>query len=79
MSDGQFSLLKKRNFLPLFITQFLGAFHDNLFKNALVVLIIYQLAQQLDFTEKTQQLLTTLAAGILILPFFLFSAMGATR
>ncbi|MFA7276741.1 MAG: acyl-[ACP]--phospholipid O-acyltransferase [Pseudobdellovibrionaceae bacterium] len=76
MSDGQFSLLKKRNFLPLFITQFLGAFHDNLFKNALVVLIIYQLAQQLDFTEKAQQLLTTLAAGILILPFFLFSAMG---
>lgn len=73
---NQFGLLTKRQFLPLFITQFLGAFHDNLFKNALVVLIIYQMAQAEGFIEKTQQLLTTAAAGILIVPFFLFSAMG---
>jgi acyl-[acyl-carrier-protein]-phospholipid O-acyltransferase/long-chain-fatty-acid--[acyl-carrier-protein] ligase len=76
MSNSQFLLMKERRFLPLFITQFFGAFHDNLFKNALVVLIIYQVAVAEGFSEKTQQLLTTLAAGVLILPFFLFSAMG---
>lgn len=75
-TQNQFSLLKERKFLPLFVTQFLGAFHDNLYKNALVVLIIYQLADGRGYDEKTQQLLTTLAAGVLILPFFLFSAMG---
>ncbi len=75
-NPNQFLLLKQNKFLPLFITQFLGAFHDNLFKNALVVLIIYHLADQLGYDSKTQQLLTTLAAGILILPFFFFSAMG---
>jgi acyl-[acyl-carrier-protein]-phospholipid O-acyltransferase/long-chain-fatty-acid--[acyl-carrier-protein] ligase len=75
-NPNQFLLLKQKKFLPLFITQFLGAFHDNLYKNALVVLIIYHLATQLGYDEKTQQLLTTLAAGVLILPFFLFSAMG---
>lgn len=73
---NQFLLLKQKKFLPLFITQFLGAFHDNLYKNALVVLIIYHLAVEQGMDEKTQQLLTTLAAGVLILPFFLFSAMG---
>jgi len=77
MSDSsQFLLLKEKKFLPLFITQFLGAFHDNLYKNALVVLIIYHLSESLGYDEKTQQLLTTLAAGVLILPFFFFSAMG---
>lgn len=75
-NPNQFLLLREKKFLPLFITQFLGAFHDNLYKNALVVLIIYHLATQLGYDDKTQQLLTTLAAGILILPFFLFSAMG---
>jgi acyl-[acyl-carrier-protein]-phospholipid O-acyltransferase/long-chain-fatty-acid--[acyl-carrier-protein] ligase len=75
-NPNQFLLLGQRKFLPLFVTQFLGAFHDNLFKNALVVLIIYQLATELGIDTKTQQLLTTLAAGVLILPFFLFSAMG---
>lgn len=75
-NPNQFLLLKQRKFLPLFITQFLGAFHDNLYKNALVVLIIYHLATQLGYNDQTQQLLTTLAAGVLILPFFLFSAMG---
>jgi acyl-[acyl-carrier-protein]-phospholipid O-acyltransferase/long-chain-fatty-acid--[acyl-carrier-protein] ligase len=76
LPPNQFLLLKQRKFLPLFVTQFLGAFTDNLYKNALVVLIIYHLADQLGYDAKTQQLLTTLAAGILILPFFLFSAMG---
>ena len=43
--SSQFSLLGKRRFGPFFITQFLGAFNDNLFKNALVVLLTFQTAQ----------------------------------
>lgn len=64
-------LLKTRRFLPLFITQFLGAFNDNMFKNALVVLIAFRLASD----EPGQaQMLVTLAAALFILPYFLFSA-----
>ncbi len=37
--SSQFGLLTTRRFAPFFITQFLGAFNDNLFKNALVVLL----------------------------------------
>jgi acyl-[acyl-carrier-protein]-phospholipid O-acyltransferase/long-chain-fatty-acid--[acyl-carrier-protein] ligase len=58
-------------FLPLFITQFLGAFNDNILKNALVVLITYRIAAQ---TGENAQVMVTLAAGLFILPFFLFSA-----
>jgi acyl-[acyl-carrier-protein]-phospholipid O-acyltransferase/long-chain-fatty-acid--[acyl-carrier-protein] ligase len=65
------SLLKTQRFLPLFVTQFLGAFNDNLLKNALVMLITYRLAAE---TGGNAQILVTLAAGIFILPFFLFSA-----
>jgi acyl-[acyl-carrier-protein]-phospholipid O-acyltransferase/long-chain-fatty-acid--[acyl-carrier-protein] ligase len=65
------SLLQTRRFLPLFVTQFLGAFNDNLLKNALVMLITYRLAAE---TGSNAQILVTLAAGIFILPFFLFSA-----
>ena len=38
-----FNLLTSRRFAPLLATQFLGAFHDNIFKNAFVVLILYEL------------------------------------
>lgn len=71
MSINQFSLLKTKRFLPLFITQFLGAFNDNLYKNALVILITYSLASSLHVNS---EILITVAAGIFILPFFLFSA-----
>lgn len=71
MTTHQIDLLKTRRFLPLFITQFLGAFNDNVFKNALVVLITYRIAEAAGLNA---QLLVTLAAGIFILPFFLFSA-----
>lgn len=67
----QFSLLKSRRFGPFFGTQFLGAFNDNLFKNALIVLLTFQTAQ---WTSLKPELLSNLAAGIFILPFFLFSA-----
>jgi MFS family permease len=69
--SGQFGLLKTRRFAPLFGTQFLGAFNDNLFKNALIVLLTFQSAQ---WTTLAPELLANLAAGIFILPFFLFSA-----
>ncbi len=46
MADrSQFLLLKERRFLPLFVTQFLGAFHDNLFKNAMIVLLLFGAAE----------------------------------
>ena len=70
-SPSQFGLLASRRFLPLFGTQFLGAFNDNAFKNALVILITYVVAEQ---TGMNAQVMVTLAAGIFILPFFLFSA-----
>lgn len=71
MATNQFSLLNKRRFLPLFITQFLGAFNDNAFKNALVILITYITAEKAGMDP---QILVTLAAGIFILPYFLLSA-----
>lgn len=71
MAHNQFALLKSRRFLPLFATQFLGAFNDNVFKNALVILVTYAVAQRAGLDP---QILVTLAAGIFILPFFLFSA-----
>jgi len=64
-------LLRTRRFLPLFVTQFLGALNDNVLKNALVVLLTFQAA---NWTTIRPELLANLAAGIFILPFFLFSA-----
>lgn len=64
-------LWRGRRFWPLFVTQFLGAFNDNLLKNALVVLITYRLAVDNGLDAGP---LVTLAAGIFILPFCLLSA-----
>lgn len=71
MNKTQLALLTKGRFFPLFITQFMGAFNDNVFKNALVILITYKL---FNFNGSNSQILVALAAGIFILPFFLFSA-----
>lgn len=71
MSGTQFNLLATRRFLPLFLTQALGALNDNIFKNALAILIIYRIAEVAGLNG---QVLVTAAAGIFILPFFLFSA-----
>ena len=72
-SDNQFSLLKQKRFLPFFLTQFLGAFNDNVFKNALIILIAFQ-GVQLSDGSASVDFLTNLSAGLFILPFFLFSA-----
>lgn len=66
-------LMRTRRFVPLFITQFLGAFNDNQFKNALVILILFRLSNEMAIDGG---ILVTLAAGIFILPFFLFSALA---
>lgn len=68
---SQFSLLAKRRFLPFFVTQLLGAFNDNVFKQALVLAILYELG-----TDADASLLVNLCALLFILPFFLFSALG---
>lgn len=66
------SLLTKRRFLPLFVTQFLGAFNDNLFKNALVFFVTYHVYNSVE----AETSFSALATGIFILPFFLFSALA---
>ncbi len=69
--SNQFRLLASRRFGPLFVTQLLGAFNDNLFKNALVLLVTYQAT---TITDMRPEVLVNLCGGVLILPFFLFSA-----
>tara|TARA_B100001564_G_scaffold353977_1_gene363793 strand:+ start:118 stop:1422 length:1305 start_codon:yes stop_codon:yes gene_type:complete len=64
-------LVKTRRFMPLCVTQFLGAMNDNIFKNALVILVTFKLAEQLNMDT---QLVITASAGLFILPFFIFSA-----
>lgn len=70
---SQSSLFKSRRFLPFFLTQFLGAFNDNIFKNTLMLLIAYSAISQL---EMDINVVLNLAAGLFILPFFLFSGIA---
>lgn len=65
-------LLLAPRFLPLFVTQFLGAFNDNVFKNALVVLIAFGALR--SGTGMSPALMVNLCAALFILPFLLFSA-----
>ncbi|WP_395120641.1 MFS transporter [Rhodanobacter sp. FW102-FHT14D06] len=67
---SQFGLLGKRRFAPFFWTQALGAFNDNAFRNALVMLVAFQMG--LD--DRTVGIYTNLAPALFIIPFFLFSA-----
>lgn len=62
-----------QRFLPLFITQFFGAFNDNLLKNAMIIMITYYLAIHEGINS---QVLVTIAAGLFILPFFIFSSLA---
>ena len=67
------SILTSRRFLPLFLTQFLGAFNDSMFKNGLAMLVTFRLAESMDFSPA---IIVALAGGVFILPFFLLSAMA---
>lgn len=71
MSQSQFGLLRSRRFLPFFLTQTLGAFNDNLYKQALVLALLFKLG-----VEGSAGILVNLCALLFILPFFLFSALG---
>ena len=65
------SLLQNRKFWPLWCTQFFGAFNDNFFKNALIILITFQ---SLGWAGLNSEKLIALCGGIFIFPYFLFSA-----
>ena len=68
---GMFKLLAQNRFGPFFGVQFLGALNDNLFKNTLVILFAFKAV-----SEAESGLVTNLAAGLFILPFFLFSGVA---
>jgi hypothetical protein len=63
---GSFHLLGTRRFLPLFTTQLLGAFNDNLFKNAMVLFVVYQVYND----ERSETWFSAITTGVFILPFF---------
>ena len=69
MGQSQFALLRQRRFLPYFLVQALGAFNDNVFRQAIVGLLGYMAIDQADRGMYTQ-----LAPAVFILPYFLFSA-----
>ena len=66
------ALLNKRRFLPLFVTQLLGAFNDNLYKNAMVLFVVYTVYND----ETAETWFSAIATAVFILPFFLLSALA---
>jgi hypothetical protein len=73
MAGGsQFDLFGQRRFMPFFMTQALGAFNDNIFKNALAALLVFE-GSRIGGLNSDQ--LVNLSAMLFILPFFLFSAL----
>ncbi len=71
--DSQFRLLTERRFLPFFGTQALGAFNDNVYKNALLLVATYDTAA---YSALDPVLLTQLGNGLFILPFVVFSGIA---
>lgn len=69
MAHNQFALLTQRRFLPFFLTQALGAFNDNVYRQAIIGLLFY-----LGVDDSQRTLYTNLAPALFILPYFLFSA-----
>ncbi|QDP20096.1 MFS transporter [Sphingomonas xanthus] len=65
-------LLRTRRFLPIFATQFLGAFNDNLFRTSMVMLVIYGIYRN----PQQEATFSAIAGGLFILPFFLLSALA---
>lgn len=72
ISQNEASLLISKRFAPIFVTQFLGAFNDNLYKTALIMLIAFG-KESTRFDPNT---LVNICAGLFILPYFLFSAFA---
>ena len=69
MAHNQFELLRQRRFLPFFLTAALGAFNDNVFRNAMLGLVIV-----IGLSNEEVALYANLAPALFILPYFLFSA-----
>jgi MFS family permease len=65
-------LLRDRRFAPLFATQLLNAFNDNLYKNAMVLFVVYSVYN----SPAAETLFSGVASAVFILPFFLFSALA---
>ncbi len=65
-------LIRARRFLPLFVTQLLGAFNDNLFKNAMVFFVVYSVYN----SETAEMWFSAVASGVFVVPFFLLSALA---
>jgi MFS family permease len=65
-------MLRRRRFLPLFITQLLNAFNDNLYKTAMVLFVVYSIYN----SEEAEGMFSAVASAVFILPFFLFSALA---
>lgn len=65
-------LVRQRRFLPLFITQLLGAFNDNLYKNAMVLFVVYSVYN----SEAAEAKFSAVASGVFIIPFFVLSALA---
>ncbi|MFL9842099.1 MFS transporter [Sphingomonas sp. ST-64] len=70
--NNALGLLKERRFLPLFVTQFLGAFNDNLFKTAMVLFATYQVLND----PETEFVFNALATGMALVPFVFLSALS---
>lgn len=69
--SSQYRLFGERRFGPFFMTQFLGAFNDNVYKNALIIMLAFQGSR---LTSMDANVLINVSAAVFILPFFLFSA-----
>ncbi|WP_260921670.1 MFS transporter [Novosphingobium sp. 9] len=65
-------LIRARRFLPLFLTQLLNAFNDNLFKNAMVLFVVYSVYH----SEAQEARFSAIASAIFIIPFFVLSAIA---
>ena len=68
----QTHLIRSRRFLPLFVTQLLNAFNDNLFKNAMVLFVVYSVYN----SEAAEGQFSAIASAVFILPFFILSAVS---
>jgi MFS family permease len=64
------NLMRQRRFLPLFLTQLLNAFNDNLYKNAMVLFVVYSVYD----SPEMETLVSGIATALFVLPFVLFSA-----
>ncbi len=65
-------ILRRRRFLPLFVTQLFNAFNDNLYKTAMVLFVVYVVYN----SEAEEAMFSAVASGVFILPFFVLSALA---